>query len=56
MGQNCNVLSRWSKCIHVPGNVLGMNGLQVTATGLTRLGLPGHDVVSVCEGVGFVGL
>ena len=48
MGQNCNVVSRCPKCIHVTGDVLGMNGLQVTASGLEISVLPLHDCGSGC--------
>ena len=55
LGENCKVVLRWPKCIHVSGNILGMNALQVTASILVLSGLPGHDVVSVCQTVRHVG-
>jgi len=55
MGQNCNVVSRWPKCIHVPVDVLGMYGLQVTTSELKRSGLLKHDVISVGQAVRYVG-
>ena len=55
MGSNCNVVSRWSKCIHVPVDVLGINGLQVAASELERSGLPKHDAVSMGQAVRYVG-
>ena len=55
MGQNCKVVSKWPICIHVPEDVLVMNGLQITVSGLERSGLPVHDAVSVGHRVLYVG-
>ena len=53
--QNCNLVLRWPNCNHVTGDGLGMNGLQVTAVGLERSGLPVHDAVSMGQAVRHVG-
>ena len=55
MGQNCKVVSRWPKCFHVPEDVFGMNGLQITASGLERSDLSGNDDVSVVQAFRYVG-
>ena len=55
MGQNCNLVSMWPKCIHVSQDVLGMNGLQITASGPVRSDLLGHDALSVGQTVQYVG-
>jgi len=55
IGPNWKVVSRWPKCIRVPGDVFGMNGLQVTASELERSGLLGHDAMSVVQAVRDVG-
>ena len=55
MGSNCNVVSRWPKCNHVPEDALGINGLQVTESGLERSGFPGNDAVSVGQAFQYVG-
>jgi len=34
LGQNCKVVLRWTKCIHVTGDVIGMSGLRVAGSGL----------------------
>jgi len=47
VGPNCNVVSRWPKCIHIPWDVLGMNWLQVTASGLECSDHVVHEAVSV---------
>jgi hypothetical protein len=55
IGQSCTVVLRWPKCFQVTGDVLGLSGLQVTASGLERSGLPRHDTVSLGQTVRFVG-
>jgi len=55
LGENCKVVLWWPKCIHVSGDVLGMNGLQLTTSILERSDLPGHDEASVCQTVRYVG-
>ena len=55
MGQKCKVVSRWSICIHVTVDVLGMNGLQVTVSALEPSGLLVHDAMSEGQSVRYVG-
>jgi len=49
IGSKCKVVSRWPKCINVPGDALGMNGLQVRESGLERSGLLENEAVSLCQ-------
>ena len=55
VAQKCYVVPRWPKCIHVTGDVLGMNGLQVTASGLEISGLSRHEAMYMFQAFRYVG-